>query len=77
MGLRSLSQVGARASLTGNHGSQPHQTGRPGENTRKLHTPADLEQRSGWAELTVLRAKPTALTGQELGGAQVSVRPQT
>lgn len=68
MGLRSLSQVGARASLTGKHGSQPHQTGRPGENTRKLHTPADLEQRSGWAELTVLRAKPTALTGQELGG---------
>lgn len=68
MGLCSPSQVGARAPLTGKHGPQPHQTGRPGENTRKLCTPADLERRSGWAELTVLRAKPTALTGQGTGG---------
>ena len=64
MGLRSPSQVGAGAPLTGKHGPQPHQTGRPGENTQKLRTRAGPEWRTGWAELTVLTAKPVALTGQ-------------
>lgn len=68
MGLRSPSQVGARAPLTGKHGPQPHQTGKPGENTQKLRTAADLEWRTGWAELIVLTAKPTALTGQGTWG---------
>lgn len=68
MGLRSPSQVEARAPLTGKHGPLPHQTGRPGENTQKLCTTADPEWRTGWAELTVLTAKPAALTGQGTWG---------